>query len=62
MAKQERLDKLKEFEMGLTTENNQDAVVESVLLTTEKIFIDPKASERPDTIKVNEVVYFEIED
>jgi hypothetical protein len=56
------LDKLKEFNMGLIIENNQDAVVESVLLTTEKIFIDPKASERPDTIKVNEVVYFEIED
>jgi len=48
--------------MGLTTENNQDAVVESVLLTTEKTFIAPKGGERSDTNKTSEVVYFEIED
>ena len=48
--------------MGYTTENKQDAVVESVLLTTEKTFIAPKASEHSANNQASEVIYFQIED
>ncbi len=48
--------------MRYTTENTQDAVVESVLLTTEKTFIDSKVVNRPDSIQTSEVIYFQIED
>ena len=48
--------------MGYTTENKQETVVESVLLTTEQTFIASKGSERSDSNQVNEVVYFQIED
>ena len=48
--------------MGYTTENTQDAVVESVLLTTEKTFIASKGVDRSDSSQASEVVYFQIED
>lgn len=48
--------------MGYTTENTQDAVVESVLLTTEKTFIDSKSANRSDNTQASEVIYFQIED
>ncbi len=48
--------------MGYTTEDKQDAVVESVLLTTEKVFIAAKGDDYSDASKKSEVVYFEIED
>ena len=48
--------------MGYTTENTQDAVVESVLLTTEKTFINLKGADRSDSSQASEVVYFQIED
>ena len=48
--------------MGYTTENKQDAVVDSVLLTTEKTFIAPKGIDHSDSTQANEVVYFQIED
>jgi hypothetical protein len=48
--------------MGYTTEDKQDTVVESVLLTTEKVFIPTKVGDYSDTSKTSEVVYFEIED
>lgn len=48
--------------MGYTTENTQDAVVESVLLTTEKTFIDSKGVNRSDNVQTSEVIYFQIED
>lgn len=48
--------------MGYTTENTQDAVVESVLLTTEKVFIASESANRPDNSQAAEMVYFQIED
>ena len=48
--------------MGYTTENTQDAVVESVLLTTEKTFITSKGVDRSDSSQADEVIYFQIED
>jgi len=48
--------------MGYTTENTQDAVVDSVLLTTEKTFIDSKDVNRTDNVQASEVIYFQIED
>ncbi len=48
--------------MGYTTDNKQDAVVESVLLTTEKTFIASKGVDHSDTSQASEVVYFQIED
>lgn len=48
--------------MGYTTDNKQDAVVESVLLTTEKTFIASKGVDRSDSSQAGEVVYFQIED
>jgi hypothetical protein len=48
--------------MGYTTDNKQDAVVESVLLTTEKTFIASKGADRSDNSQASEVVYFQIED
>lgn len=48
--------------MVYTTEGKQDAVVESVLLTTEKTFIASKIADHSDSSEVNEVVYFQIED
>jgi len=48
--------------MGYTTENIQDAVVESVLLTTEKTFIASESANCPDSSQAGEMVYFQIED
>ena len=48
--------------MGYTTDNKQDAVVESVLLTTEKIFIASRGAEHTDSNQASEVIYFQIED
>jgi hypothetical protein len=48
--------------MGYTTDNKQDAAVESVLLTTEKTFIAPTGADRSDSSQTSEVVYFQIED
>jgi hypothetical protein len=48
--------------MGYTTENTQDAVVESVLLTTEKVFIAAESANCPDNSQAAEMVYFQIED
>ena len=48
--------------MGYTTDNKQDAVVESVLLTTEKTFIASKGVDHSDSSRASEVVYFQIED
>ena len=48
--------------MGYTTENTQDAVVESVLLTTEKTFITSMGVDCSDSSQASEVIYFQIED
>jgi hypothetical protein len=48
--------------MGCTTENTQDAVVESVLLTTEKTFIASESANSLDNSQAGEMVYFQIED
>ena len=48
--------------MDYSTESQQDAVVESVLLTTEKTFIPPKPVDHPETTQNSEAVYFQIED
>lgn len=48
--------------MSYTTENTQDAVVESVLLTTEKTFIASESMNCSDKSQVAEMVYFQIED
>ncbi|MBU3566393.1 hypothetical protein [Polynucleobacter sp. MWH-HuK1] len=48
--------------MGYTTDNKQEAVVESVLLTTEKTFVAPTGADRSDCSQTSEVVYFQIED
>ena len=48
--------------MVYITDNKQDAVVESVLLTAEKIFIALRGADRSDSNQVSEVIYFQIED
>lgn len=48
--------------MGYTTENKQETVVESVLLTTEQTFIASKGIDCSDSSQASEVVYFQIED
>ncbi|QWE04971.1 hypothetical protein [Polynucleobacter sp. JS-JIR-II-50] len=52
--------------MGYTIENKQDAVVQSVLLTTEKTFAASPVAENSSNTQVNVQasadVYFQIED
>ena len=52
--------------MGYTIENKQDAVVQSVLLTTEKTFAASHVTEKSSGAQVNAQasaeVYFQIED
>ena len=48
--------------MDYTAESQQDAVIESVLLTTEKTFIPSKPVDHSETSQNSEAVYFQIED
>ena len=48
--------------MSYAIENNQDAVVQSVLQTTENTFVASKTPEQTANTQASSEVYFQIED